>query len=208
MENKTQILDFEHLSNTLEERLLQFKKDKKEFYVCDRITDNGSFLSLYKDALFNYRDGVLLCERIYLQKSVQYETREIIKDIKENKALYGEFLDFANHNLMNENANPEEVAEKLKEYSDKFQNENIPKENIKIPYYQLPYSSRSKILLTKLSDFQDDAIKTIARVMAEYIISFYRTMFFVNEQDYGIVLRSIETDTYIDIIAIIIKKQD
>jgi hypothetical protein len=197
--------DFESLSKVISERLKQFKGDG-DFYICDRIRDNVSFLSLYKDAMFHYIDGIVLCERLFLPESVQFEDQEVIKYSEENKKLYEEFLNFANE--ANEKEIPqEELSSKIKEYSEKFNGQNNPKETIKIPYYQTIYGAKNKFLLQKLSDIPDDAIDTFGQIIAEYVISFFRSMFFIAEKEYSLTLQSIQNDKYIDIIAIITKQQ-
>ncbi|MDF2841696.1 MAG: hypothetical protein K0R00_122 [Herbinix sp.] len=206
MQNEQHTFDFDHLSSVIEERLSKFKNSEENFFICDRLHDNSSFLCIYKDSMFHYTDGVLLSERVYLEKAVKYEDQEIIKYTNENKALYDEFLHFTEEASKNENIAQEEVAQKLKEYTDRFETESLPKEKIKLPYIQLQDSGK-KILLTKINDISGEALQAMSKVMAEHIISFYRTMFFATENDYGVMLRSVESNDFIDIVAVIIKEE-
>jgi hypothetical protein len=204
-QNENHVLTFENLANTIKDRLLQFKAEDRDLFVCDRIMDNIGFLSLFKDALYEYKNGVILCERFFLRNIVQYEEREMIKYTEENKKLYEDFLNFANNEAINKDADQEEISKKLKEYENKFNTDNIPTEKKKLPYYEVMRGAQNKILLKDLKNIDNDVIEITSKIISDFIVSFYRTMFFVPDKEYGIMLRSITHPNWIDIIAIIIK---
>lgn len=200
-------LSFNNLADVLKERLLQYKEGKEPYYICDRINDNIGFLSVYKDALFQYTDGIVLCERLYKENGVQYEEQNIPKYSEENKKLYDDFLKFTNESKEKKDMSQEEIAKQLKEYMNKFKSENIPVETIQLPYHQILYGAKNKLLLKKLSDISNEVLDIMSMIIAEHILSFFQTMFLTPNTEYGIILKNIECAEYNDIIAIFIKKQ-
>jgi len=60
---------------------------EKEYFICDRLNDSTSFLSVFRDALYNYVDGTILIERFYHESSVENEEREVPKITPENEEL-------------------------------------------------------------------------------------------------------------------------
>lgn len=200
-------VDFESLVETIKVRLKSFKSEDESFFVCDRLNDNTGFLSVYKDSLFHYIDGIILCERLYFKKAITFEDRNMVRPSEESVKLYDEFLKFAEDLETNKNVNQKDVADKLQEYTDKLSNESPPSEVVKLPYYVLPFGQQNKVLLRSLKDIDDETIDILSKVMGDYILSFFRTMFLVSDQEYGVMLRGIEYGDFVDIVAIIIKEQ-
>ena len=108
---------------------------------------------------------------------------EMIKYTEENKKLYEDFLNFANNEAINKDADQEEISKKLKEYENKFNTDNIPTEKKKLPYYEVMRGAQNKILLKDLKNIDNDVIEITSKIISDFIVSFYRTMFYTSKLD-------------------------
>lgn len=195
----------EALSKLLYRRLTDFKNAKDVFYICDRLNDKAGFVNMYKNALFGYIDGILLCERLFFEDYVKFEETKIVENNIESKAIYDEFNNFKERVIKNQETDQSEIQNKINFYTEKLKNETSLKK-VKLPYYEQNIGYPERLLLKNIKEIEDDTTKLISELLASNTISFYRTMFLLSDEAYTLRVRGIEYDKFIDIVSEIIIK--
>jgi hypothetical protein len=165
---------------------------EKEYFICDRLNDSTSFLSVFRDALYNYVDGTILIERFYHESSVENEEREVPKITPENEELIRNVI----HKLKSSEIMSDEekmgINDSLK---------SIGTEKVVHPVVDDKPSGRKSLVINIKDIGEEFFIRSYPEILANFIMSFSSTMFFVPPEKLGITLEVYERESYTDFLA-------
>lgn len=188
MDNKNVVYD--KVSEEITKAIISMKKD---YLIIDRHI-KGDFLSVFKDSLFEYKDGFLLVERFYKISKCKEEVRSFSYMSDEDRKIVENFNNFANEIINSENHKHEDAQAKIDEYQDKIK-------QIKNQYAAMSiYSYDNKSLLIKLEDVPDEAIKSFADIYTSFVMSFFSSLTWNNLSNLSFTLVTVSREDYIDLI--------
>ncbi len=191
----------ETLIKSLSERIKELRDGETNFYISDRLNDTG-FMQTFHDSLFTYRNGFVLCERLYQPHTVQFQEKEVPEYSEADAKLYREMIQYTQSLPDMSEINEEEaeaINKKIYQYHEALSQKERKMIVKQVPFYETPYGEGRKLLLAPLKDQSDQFVENFSIVTADFVISYFQTMLML-PGDTGFMLRSIEAKAYTDVI--------
>jgi hypothetical protein len=199
------------LFNSIFNRIKEIKdKDGNNFCIIDRTT--SSFHEIFRDALYSYRSDCVICERIYKRSSCQETTVPILAATPEAETLYKEFIEYANSIENIDNISEEEakiIENKLTDYKNKLESDEMKPKVIetKALCYKNEYTNPEGYIVTQLDKVPDQNLEFLLRAVSKFTIAYFLTMKLIFTDQLVINVFPVNTEEYIDIVAMLQVKE-
>lgn len=198
----------ENLVEALGEKIYQRIKELsevEEFMIVNRVATKD-FLKVFKESSLDYRDDVILCERLYTKNACQNDKKTVYAASDEEIKIYNEYQEFA-ASLSNVkflfDKTPDELqqdADKLKAFQEKLKGIKLEESSVDTMVYKTPFNDEG-YLVSALKEINDETLLLLCKNMAVFIISYFNCMHLSVNSEYQICIFSVRADDYTDIVA-------
>ena len=184
-------------------RLKSYKNQEDEFCIIDRV-GTFFFFHVFRDALFQYDPGIVLCERLFFKNKCNSSPVSIPTFNDNQKKIFDEFTTFSESLPQAtdlDEKQQKEVSDKLDSYQKKIRG-IIPDRIKKEVFYYDDETTSSTYAVTPLNEAADDALDYVGSMMSNFILSYFKTISYTIDTS-KLEVRGVQYEDYVDIVVVI-----